>query len=96
MAIAPSVAIVYTHFMHFIGLVAAILTVAAFVPQTYKALKTRHTRDLAFSTYAIIVCTGTLWTIYGLGLNDPAIYITNTLVGLLALTICIVKLKDKD
>lgn len=82
--------------MNIVGFAATVLTVAAFVPQTYKALKTRHTRDLALSTYATIVVTGTLWTIYGFGKHDPALYITNTLVGLLALTICIVKLQDKD
>ena len=82
--------------MNFVGFAATVLTVAAFVPQTYKAVKTRHTRDLAFSTYAIIVVTGILWTTYGFEKHDPALYITNSLVGLLALTICIVKLSDKD
>jgi MtN3 and saliva related transmembrane protein len=82
--------------MNIVGFAATVLTVAAFVPQTYKALKTHHTRDLAFSTYATIVVTGTLWTIYGFGKNDPALYVTNTLVGLLALTICVVKLRNKD
>jgi MtN3 and saliva related transmembrane protein len=82
--------------MNIVGFAATVLTVAAFVPQAYKALKTRHTRDLALSTYATIVVTGTLWTIYGVEKHDPALYVTNTLVGLLALTICIVKLQDKD
>lgn len=82
--------------MEFVGFAATVLTVAAFIPQTYKALVTRRTRDLAFSTYATIVTTGILWTIYGIGKHDPALYITNSLVGLLALTICIVKLRDKD
>jgi len=82
--------------MQLVGLAATVLTVAAFIPQTYKAVRTRKTRDLAFSTYATIVVTGTLWTTYGIGKHDPALYITNSLVGLLALTICVVKLQDKD
>lgn len=82
--------------MNIIGFAATVLTVAAFVPQAYKAVRTRHTRDLALSTYATIVVTGILWTTYGLERHDPALYITNSLVGLLALTICIVKLSDKD
>jgi MtN3 and saliva related transmembrane protein len=82
--------------MHFIGLAAAVLTVAAFVPQAYKAVVTRHTRDLALSTYMTLVVTGTLWTIYGIERHDAALYVTNSLVGLLALTICVVKLRDKD
>lgn len=82
--------------MHLIGLAATVLTVAAFIPQTYKAVMTRHTRDLALSTYATLVITGTLWTIYGIGQHDAALYVTNSLVGLLALTICVIKLIDKD
>jgi MtN3 and saliva related transmembrane protein len=82
--------------MNLIGLVVSVLTVSAFVPQAYKAVKTRQTRDLSLPTYAIIVTTGTLWTIYGIGRHDPALYVTNSLVGLLALVICIVKIRDKD
>lgn len=86
----------YPVLMNFVGLAATVLTVAAFIPQAYKAIRTRHTKDLALPTYVTLVITGTLWTIYGLERHDPALYITNTLVGLLALTICIVKLSDKD
>jgi MtN3 and saliva related transmembrane protein len=82
--------------MDYVGYAATLLTIGAFIPQTYKAVKTRHTRDLALSTYATIVITGILWTTYGIGRHDPALYVTNSIVGLLALTICIVKLKDHD
>jgi len=82
--------------MHFVGLAATVLTVAAFVPQAYKAVRTRHTKDLALSTYLTLVVTGTLWTIYGIGQHDAALYVTNSLVGLLALVICIVKVTDRD
>lgn len=82
--------------MNYVGYLAAVLTVAAFIPQTYKAVVTRHTRDLALLTYATLIVTGTLWTIYGIGLHDPAIIVTNFIIALLALTICVVKIKDKD
>ncbi len=82
--------------MHLVGLAATILTIAAFIPQAYKAVVTRHTRDLALSTYAILIVTGTLWTVYGIGQHDAALIVTNSIVGLLALIICIVKLADKD
>lgn len=82
--------------MHLVGLAASVLTVAAFVPQAYRAVVTRRTRDLALSTYVILISTGTLWTIYGIERHDAAIYITNSLVGLLALTICVVKIRDRD
>ena len=82
--------------MDYVGYAATVLTIAAFIPQAYKAIKTRNTRDLALSTYATLVVTGTLWTIYGVGRHDPALYITNSVVGFLALSICIVKVQDKD
>lgn len=82
--------------MDYVGYVASVLTVAAFIPQTYKAVVTRHTRDLALSTYATLIVTGTLWTIYGVGRRDPALYVTNSLIGLMALIICVVKVRDRD
>jgi len=82
--------------MNYVGYLATVLTIAAFIPQTYKAVVTRHTRDLALATYAILIVTGTLWTIYGIGLHDAALIITNSIIAVLALTICIVKIKDKD
>lgn len=82
--------------MDYVGYAASVLTVAAFIPQTYKAVRTRHTRDLALSTYATLIVTGTLWTIYGIGRRDPALYVTNTLIGLMALIICMVKVSDRD
>lgn len=86
----------YTACMNYVGYAATVLTIAAFIPQAYKAVRTRHTRDLALSTYATLVVTGTLWTIYGVGRHDPALYITNSIVGLLAFTICVVKVTDRD
>ena len=78
--------------MNIIGSVAGVLTVAAFVPQTYKAVKTKKTRDLALATYATLIVTGTLWTIYGFQTKSPAVYITNTIIALLALIICVMKI----
>lgn len=82
--------------MLILGAVATILTIFAFLPQTYKALKTRKTRDLSLATYTTLIVTGTLWTIYGIGLNDFALIITNTVVASLSLMIVVTKLIDKD
>ncbi|HZL07572.1 MAG TPA: SemiSWEET family transporter [Candidatus Dormibacteraeota bacterium] len=78
--------------MNIVGSVAGVLTVAAFVPQTYKAVKTKKTRDLALATYATLIVTGTLWTIYGVQTKSPAVYITNVIIALLALIICVMKI----
>jgi MtN3 and saliva related transmembrane protein len=73
--------------MNFIGYIAAVLTVAAFMPQTYQAVKTRKTRDLSLPTYLTLIVTGTLWSIYG-----PSIYLTNMIIAVLALMISIMKI----
>lgn len=78
--------------MDVIGYMAAVLTVAAFVPQAYQAVKTRKTRDLSLATYATLIVTGTLWSIYGFGLHSPTIYLTNMSIAVLALTICVMKI----
>jgi MtN3 and saliva related transmembrane protein len=78
--------------MNIIGSVAGVLTVAAFVPQAYKAVRTKKTRDLALATYATLVVTSILWTAYGVQLRSPALYITNSLLGVLAVIICVMKI----
>jgi MtN3 and saliva related transmembrane protein len=78
--------------MHIVGYLAAVLTIAAFVPQTYQAVRTKKTRDLSLPTYVILVITGTLWSIYGFELHSPSIYVTNITIGILALVICIMKI----
>ena len=82
--------------INFIGYVAAVLTVLAFVPQAYKAVKTRKTRDVSLTTFATLITSGTLWSIYGFGLHKPAIYIPNILVGCMALMIVVIKIQDRD
>lgn len=96
MLIVLAVLVGYTGMMNYIGYLAAVLTVAAFIPQTYKAVRTRHTRDLALSTYATLIVTGTLWTIYGVGRHDPSLIGTNSIIAVLAFTICFVKIRDRD
>lgn len=78
--------------MDIVGYAAAVLTVAAFVPQAYQAVKTRKTRDLSLATYSTLIVTGTLWSIYGFGLHSPSIYLTNIALGVLALIICVMKI----
>lgn len=82
--------------MEKLGYAAAILTVIAFLPQVYQTIKTHKTRDVSLGTYATLVCTGTLWSIYGFGKHDPAIYLTNITVGGLCLIVVVMKIRDRD
>lgn len=78
--------------MNLVGYLATVLTIAAFVPQTYQAIKTKRTRDLSLPTYLTLITTGTLWSVYGFMLHNPSLIITNVTVGFLALVISVMKI----
>ncbi|OGL35083.1 hypothetical protein A3F65_01955 [Candidatus Saccharibacteria bacterium RIFCSPHIGHO2_12_FULL_47_16b] len=82
--------------METLGYVASLFTVSAFLPQVYQAIRTRKTRDISLPTYLILIGSATLWSIYGFGIEKPAIYLTNITIGLLAITICVIKIQDRD
>lgn len=79
--------------METIGLLAGLLTLSTYIPQAIKTLKTRQTRDLSLPTYLMLVASAGLWIIYGLGRDLPSVWITNSVVGILALLILLFKLR---
>jgi MtN3 and saliva related transmembrane protein len=57
-----------------LGLVAATFTTFSFLPQSIKAIRTRHTKDLSIHTLIMLITGIGLWLIYGiLILNIPLI-----------------------
>jgi len=78
-----------------LGLVAGVLTTAAFIPQAVKTWKTRNTRDISLGMFAIF-CAGTLlWLLYGIRIGAIPIVLANGVTLVLALTILFFKLKYK-
>jgi MtN3 and saliva related transmembrane protein len=78
-----------------IGLIAALLTTSAFVPQVYKALKSKSTESLSLPMYLIFFVGIMLWLVYGFHLNSLAMILSNIITGILALVLIILKLKYK-
>jgi MtN3 and saliva related transmembrane protein len=78
-----------------IGFSAATLTTVSFIPQLYKALKTKQVKDVSFYMYSIIVTGILLWFIYGICLKDWPIILANGISLLLTGWILILKLKYK-
>lgn len=76
-----------------VGLVAAFLTTSAFVPQVYKAWKTKSTESLSLPMYLIFFIGIMLWLIYGFHLNSLAMIVSNIITGILALLLIILKIK---
>ncbi|GGK40132.1 MULTISPECIES: SemiSWEET family sugar transporter [Flavobacteriaceae] len=78
-----------------IGLVAAVLTTTAFVPQVVKAWKSKNTESLSLPMFIIFFVGIILWLLYGIHLNSFAMILANTITAFLALILIILKLKYK-
>ncbi len=78
-----------------IGLAAAAMTTAAFLPQTIKTWKTRRTRDISLGMF-IVLCAGiVLWLVYGYLKSDLPLIIGNAVTLVLAGTILVFKIRYK-
>nr|ART41094.1 L792 [uncultured bacterium] len=76
-----------------IGLLAALLTTAAFLPQVLHTLATRDTRGISLRMYVIFVAGVLLWLIYGLLTGALPLILANAITLLLAGAILYLKLR---
>jgi MtN3 and saliva related transmembrane protein len=76
-----------------LGLLAALLTTAAFLPQVLHTLATRDTRGISLRMYVIFVAGVLLWLIYGLLTRDLPLIVANAVTLVLAGTILYLKLR---
>lgn len=76
-----------------LGLLAGTLTTISFLPQVIKAFKTKHTRDLSFPTFLLLVLGIVLWIIYGILIRQIPIVLSNAAAFILVLSILIMKIK---
>jgi len=77
-----------------IGLVAAVCTTSAFVPQVVKILRTRRTKDLSLLMYVILSTGIALWLVYGLFIIDWPLILANAVSLALVLPILLLKVKN--
>ncbi len=78
-----------------IGLIAALFTTVSLLPQLIKVWKTKSTKDISTSMFALFGGGVLLWFIYGLLVNDFPIIIANSLAFVQAVIILVFKLKFK-
>jgi len=78
-----------------IGLIAATLTTACFIPQVYKVWKEKSTKDISLVMYIVFMIGLALWLYYGIQKESISIILANSGTLLLAITIFIAKLKYK-
>jgi len=78
-----------------IGLTAAALTTACFVPQVYKVYKEKSTKDISLVMYIVFIIGLGLWLWYGIEMESLSMILANSGTLLLAFAILVAKLKYK-
>jgi MtN3 and saliva related transmembrane protein len=78
-----------------LGYVACLLTVIAFVPQVYRAWRTKQTGALSLGMLALLVTAAALWTVYGISRGDWPVILTNSVNLLLISSILVAKIRFK-
>jgi MtN3 and saliva related transmembrane protein len=77
-----------------IGMVAAALTTAAYIPQAYKTIRTRQTRDLSIVTFTMLFVGTILWFIYGMYIRDTPLMLANGITATLSGIIFFLKISS--
>ena len=77
-----------------IGIIAAILTTSAFIPQVYKIYKEKKAQGVSLTMYLIMFVGVLLWLVYGILIGSIAIIIANSVTAILQLFVIIFKLKN--
>lgn len=77
-----------------IGHLAAALTTAAYIPQAYKIIKTRSTKDLSLITFTMLFVGTVLWFIYGLYIHDSPLILANGITATLSGIIFFLKISS--
>jgi MtN3 and saliva related transmembrane protein len=78
-----------------IGLIAAVLTTSAYVPQVYKTWKTKSAGNISLTMYIAMFIGILLWLVYGFHLNSFAMIAANSVTAILTLIILVFKLRYK-
>ena len=77
-----------------IGIIAAIMTTSAFIPQVYKIYKEKKAQGVSLTMYLIMFVGVLLWLVYGVLIGSIAIIVANSVTAVLQLFVIIFKLKN--
>ena len=83
-------------YIEIIGLIAAVLTTAAFLPQVYKTWKTKDVSSLSLPMFSMFFIGVVMWLIYGLLIESPAIILANAITVVSSFLLVYFKIKYKE
>ncbi len=78
-----------------LGLVAACLTTAAFVPQVYKTWKVKSAKEISLTMYTVFFIGVLLWFVYGLLIDSLPVVLANGITGMLIVLMLLMKMRYK-
>ncbi len=81
------------HTVTYIGYIASSLSSITFVPQVYKAWRTKSLKDLSIWMLLLIMFSTILWLIYGFGIHSGPVIAGNIVVLTLSFLLLFFKLK---
>jgi MtN3 and saliva related transmembrane protein len=76
-----------------IGLIAASLTTFAFLPQSIRAIRTRHTKDISLPMLLMLEFGVVVWIIYGTLISDIPLLAANSISFIFVTITLVLKLK---
>lgn len=76
-----------------VGIVAAVITTFAWVPQILKILRERQARDISLATTATLASGIFLWVIYGVAIGSMQVILANAVSFLFIAGIVALKLR---
>lgn len=79
-----------------IGIVAAVLTTSAFVPQVIKTWKSKDVEGLSLTMYSVFFLGIVLWLVYGILIESIPVILANVVTAILAFILVFFKLKYKS
>mgnify|MGYP005990847043 CR=1 FL=1 len=82
-------------FYEALGMVAAVLTTASFLPQVYKTWKTKDTQSLSLTMYGCFFIGIVLWLIYGIHIDSLPMILANGITVVSTFILIVLKLKHK-
>ena len=80
-------------FDNLLGFIAATITTAAFIPQTYRSITTRDLSGISLSMYASFTFGIVLWIFYGFLIGSGPILVANIITFVLSATILRLKIQ---
>lgn len=75
------------------GIVAGVLSVAAFVPQAWRIFRRKSAGDVSLAMYLTLTAASLLWMFYAWVLGSTPLLLTNFVIGVIAVLIALLKVR---